>query len=100
VYDLTNKKSYNNLKKWLREIMLGGFNWVQDHVASTPRRRPQGFLEAELVDGGQIVPILLVGNKLDLQKETSSIISTSSITIDEIEVDALQTVCVDWMVAI
>lgn len=99
VYDLTNKKSYNNLKKWLREILQGGFNWVQDQYSSssssTARRRPQGFLEAELVNGGQIIPILLIGNKFDLQRDTSSIISSSSITIDEIDVDALQTNATD-----
>eukprot|EP01102_Stenamoeba_stenopodia_P022957 TRINITY_DN9760_c0_g1_i2.p1 TRINITY_DN9760_c0_g1~~TRINITY_DN9760_c0_g1_i2.p1 ORF type:complete len:271 (+),score=52.71 TRINITY_DN9760_c0_g1_i2:181-993(+) len=93
VYDLTNKKSYNNLKKWLREILQGGFNWVQDQHSSysASHRRPQCYLEAELVNGGQIVPILLIGNKLDLQLDSSSIISSPCITIDEIDVDSLQT---------
>jgi GTPase SAR1 family protein len=89
VYDLTNRKSYNNLKKWLRELTNGYFKWAD--VKNQLRSQADHRLEAELADG-QILPILLIGNKLDLVPKSSLANLGTTVTIDDIQVDALQIV--------
>jgi len=65
VHDLSNGKSFQNLKMWLREV-------VKEINCSTlyswdGNKGEQSFLELEYNDGsGRSLPVLIIGNKSDL----------------------------------
>jgi len=61
MYDLTNKKSFYNLRKWLRGIAGNTPQWKDSDEEWQPGERRQ-----DLVLNGLIVPILYIGNKKDL----------------------------------
>lgn len=84
VHDLSNKKSEENLNKWLQELM---------------NRESQngGFLEwdAETLLGSRQFPILVIGTKLDLIDDKKQLPRTecfaTKFNVDEILLDCRQT---------
>jgi len=62
VYDITNKSSFEKLKMWIKEIRDYGPKRIS-------KRFFQAFIERTLV-------IAVVGNKVDLLKETKAIVQT------------------------
>jgi len=70
VHDLTNKKTYRNLKKWMKDIssVLDGpsdsVRWVDD-TPTTPRSASQNVLQLDLGLGHSSLPVLIFGNKQD-----------------------------------
>jgi len=63
VHDLSNKKSYGNLKLWLEEITKcldeNQFTWGRNN----------DILELQFNNGSDAIPVLVIGNKLDLVKQ-------------------------------
>eukprot|EP01129_Flabellula_baltica_P013686 TRINITY_DN6406_c0_g1_i2.p1 TRINITY_DN6406_c0_g1~~TRINITY_DN6406_c0_g1_i2.p1 ORF type:complete len:225 (+),score=35.30 TRINITY_DN6406_c0_g1_i2:385-1059(+) len=62
VHDLSNNKSYNNLKRWIREIAThitneADFSWTNSNDID------EGIMELSYPDGS--LPVLIVGTKLD-----------------------------------
>jgi GTPase SAR1 family protein len=83
VYDLTNKNSLLNLRKWIAEYLSksnsqesNNFKWKADsafdnHTDNSERSTnniTEDMLELEL-SSGIILPILIIGNKEDLLEE-------------------------------
>lgn len=64
VHDLTNKKSNENLKKWLSEILN------KDGKDSVKQNNDMNF-DPELLFGTSQVAVMVVGSKLDLLDESS-----------------------------
>lgn len=75
VHDLTNRKSQQNLQKWLEEIL------TKD--GSSPRSKQFDDFDPEKFVGSTQIPILVVGAKLDLVSETRSNLHRRSSTIAE-----------------
>lgn len=63
VHDLTNKKSNENLKKWLAEIL-------NKDGKDTVKNNDLNF-DQELLFGTSQVAVMVVGSKLDLLDESS-----------------------------
>ncbi|XP_011872983.1 PREDICTED: rab-like protein 3 [Vollenhovia emeryi] len=92
VHDLTNRKSQQNLQKWLEEVL-------SKEGTSSKSRSFEDFDPEKFVGSTQI-PILVIGTKLDLISESNSVksnIHRRSATIaeecgaDEIFLDCRQT---------
>jgi GTPase SAR1 family protein len=67
VHDLTNKNSFNNLKRWISEYLfrLGGtesLRWKGDDEETTET----DFLELQIPHSSTTLPVLIIGNKEDL----------------------------------
>ncbi|XP_011330727.1 rab-like protein 3 isoform X2 [Ooceraea biroi] len=90
VHDLTNRKSQQNLQKWLEEVLN------KDGTSSSKSKCFEDFDPEKFVGSTQI-PILVVGTKFDLISEVKSNVHRRSATIaeecgaDEIFLDCLQT---------
>ncbi|XP_014219189.1 rab-like protein 3 [Copidosoma floridanum] len=88
VHDLTNRKSQQNLQKWLEEILN----------KDSSNTKPKSFddFDPEKFVGSTQIPILVVGTKFDMVTELRSNIYKRSSTIaeecgaDEIFLDCLQ----------
>lgn len=66
VHDLTNKVSYRNLKRWLREVSGGagaGLTGIQTG-SGTPRKSSEDYDPESFADRSS-VPTLIVGTKVD-----------------------------------
>ncbi|KOX77908.1 Rab-like protein 3 [Melipona quadrifasciata] len=70
VHDLTNRKSQQNLQKWLEEVLSKDSNYMKS--------KPFDDFDPE-----KFIPILVIGTKLDLIAEVRSSIHRRSSTIAE-----------------
>lgn len=88
VHDLTNKKSFTNLRRWLAEVLGSGKEGNGSFSAKLPQKQPsnrdswfefsidigEGY-DSEQFAGNQI-PVIIVGTKLD-QAGTARILTSS-----------------------
>ena len=88
VHDLTNKKSFTNLRRWLAEVLGSGKEGNGSFSAKQPQKQPsnrdswfefsidigEGY-DSEQFAGNQI-PVIIVGTKLD-QAGTARILTSS-----------------------
>jgi len=65
VHDLSNKKSYGNLKMWLEEIT----QCLDENQQFTWGKNNDNILELQFNNGSDAIPVLVIGNKLDLVKQ-------------------------------
>lgn len=73
VHDLTNRKSHQNLRKWLAEVLHKGLN----KDASEYEFDPESFV-------GSQIPILVIGTKVDLaQSLRENVLSRRSTVAEE-----------------
>lgn len=107
VYDLTNKNSYLNLKKWINEILFKikskviyysnsinyywkeTFKWKIHENLNKNNFNTEDLLEIDLDDGISL-PILIIGNKEDLIDNNSN--NIKNFIIDETAGKILQMV--------
>ncbi|XP_012269199.1 rab-like protein 3 [Athalia rosae] len=75
VHDLTNRKSQQNLQKWLQEVLNKDGNYSKHK--SFDDFDPEHFV------GSTQIPILVIGTKLDLAAEVRSSLYRRSSTIAE-----------------
>jgi len=85
VHDLSNKKSYGNLKRWLDEITLGldenqQFTWGKEGNNT--------ILELQFDNGSDAIPVLVIGNKLDLVTQKGLRSDVEELGRDEIHISA------------
>ncbi|KAL1512481.1 hypothetical protein ABEB36_002066 [Hypothenemus hampei] len=67
VHDLTNRKSEKNLNKWLKELLYHDKPEEKNKVLWSPRKETEEeIMDAEnLFGANNLMPILIVGTKLD-----------------------------------
>ncbi|XP_076662531.1 rab-like protein 3 [Halictus rubicundus] len=75
VHDLTNRKSQQNLQKWLEEVLSKDSNYM--------KAKPFDDFDPEKFVGSTQIPILVIGTKLDLVAEVRSSVHRRSSTIAE-----------------
>ena len=66
VHDVTNKNSFNNLKRWISEYLarVGGnesLRWKGDEETTET-----DYLELQIPNSSATLPVLIIGNKSDL----------------------------------
>lgn len=108
VHDLTNKKSFTNLRRWLAEVLGSGKESVlstkQQKQPSSPNNKESWFefsidmgeeYDSEQFAGNQI-PVIIIGTKLD-QAGTARILNSSrSLHLaEEIGADMINLNCTD-----
>jgi len=90
VHDLSNKKSYGNLKKWLDEITVGLIDENQQFTWGKTNNNT--ILELQFDNGSDAIPVLIVGNKLDLINKKGGLRTSScdgeELGRDEIHISA------------
>lgn len=75
VHDLTNRKSQQNLQKWLEEVL--------NRDGTSPKSKSFEDFDPEKFVGSTQIPILVVGTKFDLISEVKSNVHRRSATIAE-----------------
>ncbi|XP_017786144.1 PREDICTED: rab-like protein 3 [Nicrophorus vespilloides] len=86
VHDLTNKKSEENLKKWLHEIVNRDINSSLVSVQSFDDADPENFF------GFTQIPILVIGTKLD-QVDDKKMVSRSAKIANQLDADEILLDC-------
>jgi hypothetical protein len=92
VHDLTNRNSFNNLKRWITELFVKlnsseTFRWKDGSEASTEA----DLLELELPNGHGSIPVLIIGNKDDLLSKDHK--KANPLIAEESGTTALELVC-------